>query len=444
MSWLLPRIAAGVLALLGGAALGYVIGHPTHGPQWSVLTGAVCGVLALAIADALRGMRLIRWLRGAHDDPAPRDAGLWGEVAYRAERAIRAHAQAARQEQTRLQQLLQAIEAAPNGVVLLDANDQVDWCNGVAAEHFGLDPRRDVRQRITNLARAPAFVAYLQGGRWDEPVTYANPRRPGTLSVLVRPYGDGQKLVLSQDITEHERADGMRRDFVANVSHEIRTPLTVLAGFVETLSTLPLTEVERKRVLELMRQQTARMQSLVGDLLTLAQLEGSPPPATDRWVAVEQLFAQVEGDMRALSGGRHRIETHGRGGAAQIAGTEGELLSALANVANNAVRYTPEGGTIELLWSRRADGAGVVEVRDTGIGIAAEHLPRVTERFYRVDSSRSRETGGTGLGLSIVKHVLQRHGGELEVDSEPGKGSRFRLVFPGPRVQDATPRNAPR
>jgi two-component system, OmpR family, phosphate regulon sensor histidine kinase PhoR len=319
-------------------------------------------------------------------------------------------------------------------VQLLDENDQIDWCNGVAADHFGLDPQRDLRQRITNLARAPAFVAYLQSGRFDEPVMYPNPRGPGTLSVQIRPYGDDLKLVLSQDITERERADAMRRDFVANVSHEIRTPLTVLAGFVETLADLPLTDVERKRVLALMRQQTSRMQTLVGDLLTLAQLEGSPRPPADRWVPVAKLFMQVEGDARALSGGRHRITVR-REDAAQIAGAEAELLSAIANVANNAVRYTPERGEIELCWSMRSDGAGVVEVRDSGIGIAREHVPRLTERFYRVDGSRSRETGGTGLGLSIVKHVLQRHGGELEVDSEPGKGSRFRLVFPPARVR---------
>ena len=304
----------------------------------------------------------------------------------------------------------------------------------MAADHFGLDPQRDRGQPLTNLIRAPAFVSYLQSGRFDEPVTFANPRAAGTLSVIVRPYAEGQLLVLSQDVTERERADAMRRDFVANVSHEIRTPLTVLAGFVETLSRVALNEVERKRVLELMQQQTDRMQALVGDLLTLARLEGSPRPPPDRWVDLDGLLARAESDAKALSVGRHAIDFSRETGA-QLAGAEPELFSAVSNVVSNAVRYTPEGGRIAVSWSMRADGRGVIEVRDTGIGIAREHIPRLAERFYRVDASRARDTGGTGLGLSIVKHVMQRHGGELEIESSPGAGSSFRLVLPSARVR---------
>jgi two-component system phosphate regulon sensor histidine kinase PhoR len=256
------------------------------------------------------------------------------------------------------------------------------------------------------------------------------------LSVLVRHYGEGLKLVLSQDVTERERSDAMRRDFVANVSHEIRTPLTVLSGFIETMGNLPLTEVERKRVLVLMGQQAQRMQTLVSDLLTLAQLEGSPRPPSDRWVPVSKLLNQVNADGTALSMGRHQF-TVMDAGAAQLAGIEGELLSAVGNLVTNAVRYTPEGGRISIGWRPREDGSGEVTVSDTGIGVAREHIPRLTERFYRVDGSRSRETGGTGLGLSIVKHVVQRHGGELDVQSEPGKGSTFMLVFPAARMRFA-------
>jgi two-component system phosphate regulon sensor histidine kinase PhoR len=255
------------------------------------------------------------------------------------------------------------------------------------------------------------------------------------LSIVVRPYGEGMKLVLSQDVTERDRADAMRRDFVANVSHEIRTPLTVLSGFVDTLQSVPLTAVEQPRVLALMRQQTDRIQSLVDDLLTLAQLEGSPRPATDRWVEVGGLIDRVRADAQALSAGRHTIEAAVQADS-RVAGIDSELASAMGNLANNAVRYTPAGGHIDIGWSVRAsDGCGVFEVRDTGPGIAREHLPRLTERFYRVDGSRSRETGGTGLGLAIVKHVAQRHGGELEIESEPGKGSVFRLVLPAARVR---------
>ncbi len=421
--------------LLGGV-IGYVVGGPVHAPVLTVLLGGTLTVGALAIVDTLRGVRLIDWLRGAQDTDAPRDAGFWGEIGYRVERSIRARERSTVQEKARLEQFLEAIEASPNGVLMLDVSGQIDWCNSVAASHFGLDPRRDRLQRITNLVRAPAFVAYLQMGNYREPVVFPSPNGLGTLSVLVRDYGEGMKLVLSQDITERERADGMRRDFVANVSHEIRTPLTVLSGFIETMSALPLTEVESRRVLVLMGQQAQRMQTLVSDLLTLAQLEGSPRPAADRWVSVSKLLLQVEGDARTLSQGRHTL-TLVSDDAAQIAGAETELLSALTNLANNAVRYTPEGGRIDISWRVLTDGSGEFSVKDTGPGIEREHIPRLTERFYRVDGSRSRDTGGTGLGLSIVKHVAQRHGGELDVQSEPGKGSTFRLIFPAARLRRA-------
>jgi two-component system phosphate regulon sensor histidine kinase PhoR len=256
------------------------------------------------------------------------------------------------------------------------------------------------------------------------------------LSVLVRPYGEGLKLVLSQDITERERSDAMRRDFVANVSHEIRTPLTVLSGFIETMATLQLTDVERKRVLHLMDQQATRMQTLVSDLLTLAMLEGSPRPTADRWVPVSKLLLNLEADARTLSQGHHTILLS-RNGECQIAGAEAELLSGMGNLVGNAVRYTPHGGQVEISWRLLEDGSGEFAVKDNGPGIDREHVPRLTERFYRVDSSRSRETGGTGLGLAIAKHVVQRHGGELDIQSEIGKGSTFRLVFPATRLRSA-------
>jgi two-component system phosphate regulon sensor histidine kinase PhoR len=253
--------------------------------------------------------------------------------------------------------------------------------------------------------------------------------------VLVRPYGAGQKLLLSQDVTDRDRMESMRRDFVANVSHEIRTPLTVLAGFVETLASVPLSATERPRVLELMRQQTARIQALVDDLLTLAQLEGSPRPPADQWLSADALVARVAAEAEMLSAGRHEIDVAIEPGL-DLAGSEFELASAMGNVLGNAVRYTPDGGHVALRWFRRpADGYAVFEVRDDGIGIAREHIPRLTERFYRVDGGRSRETGGTGLGLAIVKHVVTRHGGELEIESEPGKGSTFRVVLPSARVR---------
>ena len=409
---------------------------------------AIAAVLAAAAAatavDRWQGERLLSWLRGPLDRPAPRQGGFWGELAYRAERALTARDLRVQAEREKRLQFLSAIEASPNGVLLLDGGQQIEWCNAVAAAHFGLDPVRDMRQRITNLVRSPAFVTYLQEGRFDQPVSIAGRDGQGTLSVLIRTYGEGQMLLLSQDITERERAELMRRDFVANVSHEIRTPLTVLAGFVETLASLPLSEAERGRVLGLMEQQTVRMQALVADLLTLAQLEGSPRPATDDWVPVPALLQRALADGQALSCGRHAftVDTPAAEGAC-IAGASSELHSALGNLVTNAVRYTPEGGHITVSWVQRPDGGASLEVTDTGPGIAREHLPRLTERFYRVDSGRSRDTGGTGLGLAIVKHVIQRHGGEIDIQSEPGKGSCFRLVLPAARVRlgqaDAVP-----
>lgn len=441
MSWLFSRTVVAVIAVVLGVLIGRLVGGSLGDARiGGVLGGALC-VAVLVLLDAWNGQRLMNWLRGPQTTPAPRDAGFWGELAYRFERAMRGRDVAIQQERQRLDQFLSAIEASPNGVLMLDANDQIEWLNSVAADHFGLDPARDRRQRITNLVRVPAFVAYLQGGEFGEPVTFSDTLGRRSFSVLVRPYGDGMKLVLSQDVTERERADAMRRDFVANVSHEIRTPLTVLAGFVETMAGVPLTDAERERVLALMAQQTDRMQALVADLLTLASLEGSPRPAADRWQPLGPLLQRVHADAVMLSAGRHRLRVQAVEGL-EVAGSDTELVSAVGNLLNNAVRYTPEGGQIELSCTPRADGGLEIDVVDTGIGIAREHLGRLTERFYRVDGSRSRETGGTGLGLAIVKHVMQRHGGTIEVTSEPGKGSRFRLVLPAARVRQGVPVSA--
>ncbi len=265
------------------------------------------------------------------------------------------------------------MEASPNGVLLLDDGDQIEWCNARAADHFGLDPQRDRRQRVTNLIRSPAFVAYLQAGNFDEPVSFPGPRGHGSLQVTIRRYGGNSKLVISQDQTERERTEAMRRDFVANVSHEIRTPLTVLSGFLETMRNLPLTEVEQKRVVTLMTQQAERMANLVADLLTLARLEGSPRPTADSGTRVDALFAHVEAEARALSAGRHTI-TFGSAGAAQIAGNDSELQSAVGNLVSNAVRYTPDGGRIDVRWRLADNGSGAIAVVDSGRGIARAHL----------------------------------------------------------------------
>jgi two-component system phosphate regulon sensor histidine kinase PhoR len=438
MIWLLPRL----FSLFAVGAVGALVGHlaasllrvaPT---RWAVV-GALVGLVLVVVRDALRAGHLMTWLRGSQSADAPRDTGFWGELAYRIERALRSRELELQRERQRNAQFLSAIEASPNGVMLLDATDRIEWCNSTAADHLSIDPVRDLGQPLTNLVRVPAFVAHLQARRADEPLTFSIPARRGALAVWVRPYGEGPVLLITQDVTERLRTNDMRRDFVANASHEIRTPLTVLAGFVDTMNQIELTPPERQRVLALMKEQTDRMRSLLDDLLTLAQLEGGPRPPVDQWVGVDALLTRVRTDAQSLSAGRHEIVVEGSGDA--LAGNEAELYGALLNVVSNAIRYTPANGRITVAWKRRAQGAGVFEVRDTGIGIAREHLPRLGERFYRVDDGRSRGSGGTGLGLAIAKHTVQRHGGELTVDSELGKGSTFRLMFPSSRVRAAAP-----
>lgn len=441
MSWLGPRVLIAVLAAAMGCFLGEWLGRWLGWPLAGAMGGAAVLVAAAAIIDTLRGARLLGWLSGPLEGESPPIPGFWGEMGLRVERALRLREKAAQLESRRLTQFLAAIEASPNGVLLLDANQQIEWCSRVAADHLGLDPVRDLRQRITNLVRAPAFVALLQSRSPDQPAQIPMGHGRGQLTATLRPYGDGHWLLLTQDITERARSESMRRDFVSNVSHEIRTPLTVLSGFVETMSQLPLSEVERQRVLTLMGQQTRRMQALVGDLLTLAKLEGGPRPPMDHWLPLLRVGQAVESDARTLSGQRHQF-SFDWGQGLEVAGNEAELMSGVGNLVNNAVRYTPEGGQISVTARWRADGAAEIAVRDTGPGVAPEHLPRLTERFYRVDGSRSRDTGGTGLGLSIVKHVAQRHGGELLIESELGHGSCFTLVLPASRVRaphDAAP-----
>ena len=352
-----------------------------------------------------------------------------------------------RESENRLQDFLAAFQASPNGVVLMDPHGQIEWFNQMAALHFGLDASRDLLQHFGNLVRDPGFASYFASRDFQSeivmPGRQSTPVRPVNLSVHLHPYGGGRLLLLSRDVTAVEQAEAMRRDFVANVSHEIRTPLTVLAGFVETLQTLPLDDNERAHYLALMAQQAQRMQTLVNDLLTLSRLEGSPLPGASEWISLDAMLRRLEQEGRALSdvlaprsGSSHKLEFDYPADI-EIAGSANELHSAMSNLIGNAIRYTPGGGTIRVHASFLAGSQLKFSVQDSGPGIAPEHLPRLTERFYRVDYSRSRDTGGTGLGLAIVKHVAQRHGAELKIASTPGKGSEFTLVFPANRLRQA-------
>ena len=436
-SWLLVRVSSRIGYASVGTLAGWLVGQYTSFPVTLAVVGCALALIIQSTVDTWRGQLLLEWLR-TPDMAPPSVSSIWGEIAYRVQRLLQLRERAIEKEHARLADFLSAIEVSPNGVMLLDAADHITWVSTSAANHFGLDPQRDLHQRVTNLIRQPAFVQYLSAGDFREGMKC--PMSTGAHSWLlihIKCYGDGLKLVLSQDITERERADHMRRDFVANVSHEIRTPLTVLSGFIETMGTLPLTEIERQRVIGLMSQQAERMQTLVSDLLTLAQIEGSPSPAPDRWLKVDDLMQRIDNDLRGLSRERHpvTVTVDSQDKCCEIAVVESEWLSAMGNLVSNAVRYTPDGQPIEVRWQMLRDGRAEFSVKDGGVGIAPEHIPRLSERFYRADSSRSRNTGGTGLGLSIVKHVVQRHGGELKVVSELGRGSTFSLTLPAVRVR---------
>jgi two-component system phosphate regulon sensor histidine kinase PhoR len=365
---------------------------------------------------------------------APKAFGTWEEIYYRLNKLVRSWRDQVLEIEQQHSRFIQAVQATPNGVVMLNEDDQIEWCNGIAEQHFGINAKRDAMQRITHILRKPAFVQYIIRENYREPVRLTNMGifEQFTLDVQIFPYGDKQKLVLSQDVSQIEKTDSMRRDFVANVSHELKTPLTVLSGFLETVQELELNEADQKKYLDLMSVQTGRMKTLVEDLLTLAKLEGNPEPPVTQVVPMGVMLSRLQSDAQGLSQGQHQIIVE-QSSQKNILGDDLELYSAFGNLVSNAVRYTPDGGNITIRWADMGDEA-VFSVIDTGPGIAEEHIPRLTERFYRVDRSRSRDTGGTGLGMAIVKHVINRHHGELKIESTLGVGSEFSLSFPQQRI----------
>jgi two-component system phosphate regulon sensor histidine kinase PhoR len=436
------RLVLFLAIVAGGGIAGWLLGRD-RGAE----LGLAAGALVWFGLDTAHGLRALRWLRRGEFRTLPRMGGLWGEAVDRVRRAVMAREKRLEEAEHRLQSFLDAIRASPNGVVLLDAQGRIEWINETAASHFGLDPQRDLLQHVVHLLRDPAFNDFFNGRGTSEdvviPAPGSTPSRPRKLALRLHSYGGGRLLMLSRDVTAMEQAEIMRRDFVANVSHEIRTPLTVLAGFVETLQHLELPTEERDRYLHMMGQQTQRMQTLVNDLLTLSRLEGSPLPGGGDWTPAASLLAQCEQEARALAAalGKKLELRFAAPVPAAVSGNASELQSAFSNLVSNAVRYTPSGGSVDVSAALLPDGRVEFKVRDTGPGITPEHLPRLTERFYRVDRSRSRETGGTGLGLAIVKHVVQRHGGELKMESAPGAGSTFSILLPAVRVRapDLTP-----
>jgi len=318
---------------------------------------------------------------------------------------------------------------------VLDATNRIDWANERALVQLGLDLHHDRGQPVVNLVRQPEFLRYIESDDYSASIVVGSSRDPGRrLALQLVPFAAAQKLLMSRDVTELEAVARMRRDFIASVSHELKTPLTVISGFVETLQDVDVDKRQRQRFLALMQEQASSMRRLVQDLLALSALESEHNAPQEQPFAVTPLLTSLAADARALSQDQHRIELD-IADASTIVASRDEIASAFGNLVSNAVRYTPRGGTVTLRWSIRDGGRGEFAVLDTGIGIAAEHIPRLTERFYRVDRSRSRATGGTGLGLAIVKHVLLRHQAELEIESEVGRGSRFAAILPAQRVE---------
>ncbi len=429
---ILVPVAILVLALLAWATAGAV-------PALVVLTIGWGGLL---IHHAWNIRRLTRWAVAPFPTPVPESGGAWQAPFAALYQRTRTRVAVQRDLAHTIERFQSAAEAIPDGMVVLDATNRIKWANARAQTLLGLNLAQDAGTALANLVRQPDFVRYLEIADFTEPITIDSQRDAGvTLSIQIVPFGVEEKLLISRDITRIEAVARMRRDFIANVSHELKTPLTVISGFVETLQELDLDERQRSRFLQLMQEQSTSMQRLVQDLLTLSALESEQNSLADEHFAIIPLLLQLSADAKGLAQGQHEIALD-IGAAARVLGSRDELASAFGNLVSNAVRYTLQGGTITLSWRVDADGTGVFAVTDTGIGIAPEHLPRLTERFYRVDRSRSRATGGTGLGLAIVKHVLLRHQAELEVRSEPGKGSTFAVRLPARRVERVLPAEA--
>jgi two-component system phosphate regulon sensor histidine kinase PhoR len=434
----MTRTFYAALAAPAVAAAATLVAWLVFGAGWAlaVLALSSLGIVAFHLwqLDVLA-----RWTEGSLDAPVPEGFGSWRQAFTALYRRVRTRVDMERGLVQRIERFAAVAEAIPEGIVVLDDTNRIRFANARASVHLGLDPERDLGQMVGNLVRQPEVIGYLEAGDFSEPVVVASQREPGaTLSIQVVPYGDEQKLLLSRDITRFEAAARMRREFIANVSHELKTPLTVVAGFVETLQDLDLDPRQRQRYLGLVAEQARNMQRLVDDLLTLSALESEQNPPVDATFPIVPLVAELCAQARALSAGRHTIVAVApTDEAALVSGARDELASAFGNLVSNAVRYTPDGGTITLSWYVDAEGRGTFAVTDTGVGVAEEHIPRLTERFYRVDRSRSRATGGTGLGLAIVRHVLLRHQAALDIESEPGKGSTFAVILPASRVQAA-------
>ncbi len=411
-----------------------LLSWPIFGPTVALIV-LVVGLLVLLSHHIYNLSLLFHWLRDPRAKTVPQGNGSWEYVFSYMQRLLKWQRNSELGLSKALERFQLAITAFPDAVVMLDDNDEIAWCNPKAETYFGLRATRDQGAQITNILRQPRFSAYLKSGDTSEPLNLRIVAEQGKRVVLIQlvPYGDSQKLLLGRDITRLDRLETTRRDFIANVSHELRTPLTVVHGYLETLRESQITDPDfLTNSVKLMSEQTARMNRLVEDLLTLSQLGNPMNAPVDEDINVPVLTQSLLEQAKALSGSRHKIRAQVQT-QVWLKGSAEELRSAFENLVSNAVRYTPDGGTIGLIWEE-IDGNPAFVVTDTGIGVDPVHLARLTERFYRVDKGRSRESGGTGLGLAIVKYIANRHQARLDIDSQPGSGSRFSLIFPASRV----------
>ena len=418
-------LVSGIAGVIGRSLLGDLAG-------WLI----ALSILAYSLLSSyINQARLDVFAKGAGISSLSGFGAAWSEIFFRLQRIISGLRKDIEQVERQHKRFIEAFQASPNGIVMLDDQDQIEWCNAIAEQFLEIQFKRDALQRIHYIVRKPEFVQYMMSRQFEEPVVLEKMGSAASLILRLQvfPFSENRRLILIQDITDLSKAEAMRRDFVANVSHEMRTPLTVMMGFLETVQTLELPPEQKAQYLEMMMDQGRRMKNLVEDLLTLANLEANTQPAPMNSISMSYLMSLIKNDAYALSQGKHSINFDLKT-PCNLLGEEREVLSAFSNLVSNAIRYTPNVGSVSATWSVNAAGEGEFTVTDTGPGISSEHIPRLTERFYRVDRSRSRETGGTGLGLAIVKHVANRHQANLVIESTPGRGSKFILRFPPVRT----------
>lgn len=422
------------LNVVGFWLLGLILGFPV----W----GIVVGLLSYLLLLARRFVKFAQWVNLGLSEP-DEFGGIFEELSFRIYR-IRTRS---RKRKKKLSELLRRWQdssgALPDATVVISEDGHIVWFNQTASSMLGLK-KSDQGQYIGNLIRTPQFIHYISLGDYSEPLEIASPLdSTKILSIRVTPYGSQQRLLMISDVTHIQRLMTMRRDFVANVSHELRTPLTVIMGYLETLKDdQECDESMLREYLGKIEIPAYRMKTLVEDLLLLSRLDTGTPssPESSSVINIASMVKNIYAEAEQISKGRHRIHVH-VDEAIRLKGIEKEIYSAFINLVTNAIRYTPENGDITLSWSAFGDAARFC-VKDTGTGIAVEHVPRLTERFYRIDVGRSRSAGGTGLGLAIVKQVLRRHDAEFQINTEKGRGSEFCCQFPQARVVFDSGQNA--